>query len=109
MAEFDGGEVEGGADDELGAFEDAGTGGFGVEDGAGAEEEFGAVVGEAAEEVDGAGDGHGDLEDVDAAGGDGVDELEGVVFGVGAEDGRRPVWRMRARVWGLVGRGLEIV
>ena len=70
VAHVEGGEVQGGRDDELGSLENAHAGGFGVEHGAGAEEEVGTGFGEAAHDVDGSGDRHGDLEHVDAAGGD---------------------------------------
>ena len=81
VAHLDGGDVEGGADDVLCAFEDAHAGGLGVEDGAGADEDVGAVFGEALHDFDGAGDGHGDFEDGDAAVGDGGGQGEGLVYG----------------------------
>jgi hypothetical protein len=87
VAHLDGLDVEGGADDELSAFEDAHACGFRVEDGAGADEDVGAVLGEAAHDLHGSGDGHGDFEDGDTASGDGFGEAKGLLDGVGAEDG----------------------
>jgi hypothetical protein len=87
VAHLDGAEVEGGTYDELGAFENAHAGCLGVEDGAGADEDVGALLGEFPHDFNGARDGHGDLEDGDSAVGYGACDGEGFVYGVGAEDG----------------------
>ena len=80
-------EIESVADDELGAFEDAGARCVGIENGAGAEEDVGAIAGEAANDFKGVGDGHRHFEDFHAAVRDGCGESEGDIDGVRAEDG----------------------
>jgi hypothetical protein len=87
VAHLDGREVQCWADYEFGSFEDAHAGGLGVENGAGADEDVGALFAEPADDLDGTGDGHGDLEDGDAAVGYGSGYGEGFVYGVGAQDG----------------------
>ena len=86
VTHLDGLEIQGGADDELCSFEDAHAGGLGIEDCSGADEDVGALLGEFAHDLDGAGDGHRDFEDGDSAIGDGSGYGHGFVYGVGSED-----------------------
>src|ERR1035437_4064292 len=79
-----------GADDKLGAGFDGGFSLSGGGDGAGAEQQAGAVLAlEFFQKIDCAGDGHGDFNDGNAAGDHGFDEGVGLGGVAGAENGNK--------------------
>ena len=86
-AEGDDVRAQGGRDDELGAGEDAGAGGLGVEHGAQAEEEAGQLGGGLFQHANGARGGHGELDAGEPAVGEGLGAVEQPVGIVGADQG----------------------
>jgi hypothetical protein len=87
LAEGDRGEIKRGTDDELGAAVDGTLRGVCVEYRASADEKFGALLFERADDHERVGNGHGYLQNVNAGIRNGKRKLEGVICRGGTQDG----------------------